>query len=277
MTTTLKTRDNSFDRYRVAPGAKVNLAKYDPQDSHAFSKDKKAAHKALEDFDQELDALQELLYAGHKHKILIVLEGMDTSGKDGVIRHVFRGVNPQGVKVSSFKQPTAQELDHDFLWRIHPGVPGKGEIVIFNRSHYEDILVARVHGLVPEKIIENRYDNINNFEKMLVDEGATILKFFLHISKDEQKERLEERLRDKSKHWKFSASDVKERKFWDAYIKAYELALSHTSTTYAPWYVVPANKKWYRNLVTASVIVDTLKGFKMHFPQVDLKDVKIED
>jgi PPK2 family polyphosphate:nucleotide phosphotransferase len=277
MNTSEKIENNPFQRYRVAPGTKVNLAKYDPQDSRAFSKDKKAAQKVLEKLDQELDALQELLYAEHKHKILIVLEGMDTSGKDGVIRHVFRGVNPQGVRVSSFKQPTTQELDHDFLWRIHPGVPGKGEIVIFNRSHYEDILVARVHRLAPEKVIENRYENINNFEKMLGDEGTTILKFFLHISKEEQKERLKERLKDKSKHWKFSASDVNERKFWNAYIKAYELALSRTSTAYAPWYVVPANKKWYRNLVTASIIVDTLKGLKMRFPQIDLKNVKIED
>jgi len=277
MATLSKILNHSFDRYCITPDTKVNLAKFDPQDAHAFDKDKKAAQKVLGDLDQELDYLQELLYAEHKHKILIVLEGMDTSGKDGVIRHVFKGVNPQGVKVASFKQPTARELDHDFLWRIHPDVPGKGEIVIFNRSHYEDILVARVHGLVPEKVIENRYENINNFEKMLGNEGTTILKFFLHISKEEQKERLKERLKDKSKHWKFSASDVNERKFWDSYVKAYELALSRTSTVYAPWYVVPADKKWYRNLVTASVIVDTLKGFNMHFPQVDLKNVKIED
>jgi PPK2 family polyphosphate:nucleotide phosphotransferase len=195
-----------------------------------------------------------------------------------VIRHVFDGVNPQGVKVASFKKPTPRELAHDYLWRIHPHTPGDGEIVIFNRSHYEDVLVVRVHGLVPADVWERRYDHINAFERLLADEGTTILKFFLHISKEEQRERLQARLDDPGKHWKFSLGDLDERARWDDYVAAYEAMLSKTSTPWAPWYVVPADRKWYRNLVIARVMVDTLEGLEMQYPPAedDLDGVVIE-
>jgi PPK2 family polyphosphate:nucleotide phosphotransferase len=203
---------------------------------------------------------------------------MDTSGKDGVIRHVFEGVNPQGVRVASFKVPTPQELDHDYLWRVHQHTPGRGEIVIFNRSHYEDVLVVRVHNLVPPEVWGRRYEQINAFERTLVEEGATILKFFLHISLDEQKERLQARLEDPEKRWKFAIGDLKERKRWPDYMQAYQDVLSRTSTQHAPWYIVPANSKWYRNLVIASVIVQTLKRLEMQYPDPEegLDEVKIE-
>jgi PPK2 family polyphosphate:nucleotide phosphotransferase len=229
--------------------------------------DKNEAKEALEALTGELEALQELLYAERKHKLLVVLQGMDTSGKDGTIRHVFEGVNPQGVRVASFKVPTPIELDHDYLWRVHLQTPGRGEVVIFNRSHYEDVLVVRVHQLVPEEVWKRRYDQINAFERLLADEGTTILKFFLHISLDEQKRRLQERLDDPTKHWKFATGDLAERKLWSAYQEAYEDALGKTSTEWAPWYIVPADRKWFRNLVIASVIVETLKGLKMSYPQ----------
>ena len=191
---------------------------------------------------------------------------MDTGGKDGVIREVFQGVNPQGVKVASFKAPTAEELDHDYLWRVHKHVPGRGELTIFNRSHYEDVLVVRVHRLVEKGVWKKRYDQINAFEKMLAEEGVTIAKFFLHITKEEQQQRLQSRLDDSTKHWKFNPGDLKERELWDAYMEAYEDLLGKTSSREAPWYIVPSNRKWYRNLVVASVLVELLKGLKMSFP-----------
>lgn len=197
---------------------------------------------------------------------MIVLQGMDTSGKDGVIRSVFDGVNPQGVKVASFKVPTEEELSHDYLWRIHKQVPGKGEIVVFNRSQYEDVLVVRVHQLVPDKVWRKRFDQINDFEKMLADNGTTILKFFLHIDLDEQKARLQERLDDPAKRWKFRADDLKERKLWGEYTRAFEDVLNKTSTEWAPWYVIPANRNWYRNLVISTILVDRLKELKMEYP-----------
>ena len=218
------------------------------------------------------------MYAEQKHKVLVVLQGMDTSGKDGVIRHVFEGVNPQGVKVASFKVPTPEELAHDYLWRIHKQTPGKGELVIFNRSHYEDVLVVRVHDLVEKDVWSRRYDQINHFERMLADEGTIILKFFLHISLDEQKKRLQDRLDNPDKHWKFSVGDLKERKLWSEYVKAYEDVLQKTSTEWAPWYLVPANHKWYRDLVIGTILVDTLKGLNMKYPQPadDLSKIVIE-
>jgi PPK2 family polyphosphate:nucleotide phosphotransferase len=202
---------------------------------------------------------------------------MDTSGKDGTIRHVFEGVNPQGVQVASFKIPTTDELDHDYLWRAHACVPAKGEIVIFNRSHYEDVLIVRVHNLVPTEVWKRRYKQIRDFEKMLVEEGTTIIKFFLHISSDEQKERLQARLEDPEKRWKFNSGDLLERKRWDEYMAAYEDAIRETSTDVAPWNIVPSNQNWYRNLVVAQTIVDTLKGLKMEYPQPreDLKGIVI--
>jgi PPK2 family polyphosphate:nucleotide phosphotransferase len=221
----------------------------------------------LKELNGELQTLQELLYAENKHKVLVVLQAMDTGGKDGTIRRVFDGVNPQGVKVASFKVPTPEELAHDFLWRVHKLVPGRGEMVIFNRSHYEDVLVVRVHGLVPEPVWKRRYDQINDFERMLAETGTAILKFFLYIDLDEQKERLQARLDDPTKHWKFNVGDLAERKLWNEYIKAYEDVLERTSTEYAPWYVVPANRKWYRDLVISTVLVETLKGLKMEYPK----------
>ncbi len=267
-----------MNRYRVRPNSNVDLSKYDPKDTSAYQGEKDEAKEELDALTDRLEVLQELLYAEHKHKLLVVLQGMDTSGKDGVIRHVFEGVNPQGVQVASFKVPTPEELDHDYLWRVHKHTPGRGEIVIFNRSHYEDVLVVRVHGLVPEERWKLRYQQINDFERTLAEEGTTLLKFFLHIDQDEQKERLQARLDDPNKHWKFSLGDLKERKRWDDYRRAYEDALGKTSTKFAPWYIVPSNRKWYRNLVIASVIVETLEGLEMHFPepQDDLSQVVIE-
>jgi PPK2 family polyphosphate:nucleotide phosphotransferase len=256
-----------MDKYRVKPGETLNLKQQDPNDKSLFPISKKEGKKLLLQLNQELEALQELLYAEYKHKLLIVLQAMDTGGKDGVIRHVFEGVNPQGVKVASFKVPTRQELDHDFLWRIHKHTPEKGQIVIFNRSHYEDVLVVRVHNLVPEEVWSRRYEHIRSFEKMLADEGTTILKFYLHIDQEEQKERLQARLDDPSKNWKFSIGDLDERKLWDQYLAAFEDALVNTTTEAAPWYVVPANRKWYRNLVISTIIIEKLKSLKMSYPE----------
>lgn len=254
-------------RYRVEPGKKISLDKLDPNDSKAFKGDKEKGLKSLVKLNQELQVLQELLYAEQKHKVLIVLQATDTGGKDGAIRRVFDGVNPQGVKVASFKVPTAEELAHDFLWRVHKVTPGLGEMVIFNRSHYEDVLVVRVHGYAPEEVWKKRYDQINEFERLLAESGTTILKFFLHIDLDEQKERLQARLDDPTKTWKFRLGDLEERKLWGDYMQAYEDALNKTSTEYAPWYVVPANRKWYRDLVISTVLVDTLKKLKMEYPK----------
>ena len=267
-----------MDRYRVKPGSKVRLAEIDPADTSGFKGDKAKSAKVLTYLTRRLDAFQELLYAEHKHKVLIVLQGMDTSGKDGTIRHVFEGVNPQGVRVASFKVPSIEEQEHDYLWRIHQQTPGSGEMVIFNRSHYEDVLVVRVHELVPEKVWKKRFDQINAFEKNLAAEGTVILKFFLHIDLDAQKQRLQSRLDNDSKHWKFNSADLKERKLWDLYMQAYEDVLSRTSTDYAPWYIVPASHKWYRNLVVASVIDNTLAGLKMKYPPAEegLGAIKIE-
>jgi PPK2 family polyphosphate:nucleotide phosphotransferase len=268
-------KPKDFHRYRVKPSSKLALKDSEADKTGDFSGTKEDAEKTLLELNKKLDELQELLYAEHRHKLLIVLQGMDTAGKDGVIRRVFQGVNPQSVKVSSFKRPTAVELDHDYLWRIHPCVPGKGEMVIFNRSHYEDVLVVRVHNLVSKIVWNARYESINHFEKMLALEGVTILKFFLHISKEEQKKRLQARLDDKKKHWKFNPADLPERRLWEDYRKAYEDVLSKTSTDYAPWYIVPSNKKWYRNLMVASLVVEALEGLNMKFPKGDFDPAKI--
>lgn len=266
-----------MDIYRVKPGSRVELGKIDPEDRKGFSGDKKEANVHIAKLSEKLEQLQELLYAEHKHKLLIVLQGMDTSGKDGTIRHVFQAVDPLGVRVVSYKAPTAEELDHDYLWRVHRQVPGKGETVIFNRSHYEDVLVVRVHNLVPSEEWSKRYDQINAFEKLLADEGTSILKFFLYISKEEQKKRLQARLDDATKQWKFNAADLKERERWTDYMTAYEDALSKTSTDWSPWYIVPANVKWYRNLVIATTIMNALEGLHMKYPtpDVDLSQVRI--
>ena len=267
-----------MERYRIPEGQKVRLSDWDPADTSGFKGKKKDGLEELSSLRETLDPLQEKLYAEHKHKVLVVLQGIDTSGKDGTIRRVFEGVNPQGVRVARFREPTPEELDHDFLWRVHKQVPGRGEIVIFNRSHYEGVLVERVHKLVSKDVWRRRYGQINDFEKLLSEDGTTILKFYLHIDKDEQKQRLQDRLDEADKHWKFNPADLKERKWWDVYMQAYQDVLSKTSTSWAPWYIVPANHKWYRNLVVANTLVETLKGLDMHYPQAvdDLDKIKIE-
>ena len=254
-------------KYLISPNAKVDLEKIDPSEIDAKYEDKEATKNKALALNRKLEELQEALYAQSQHKVLIILQGMDTSGKDGVIRHVFEGVNPQGVRVASFKQPSTEETTHDYLWRIHKQTPANGEIVIFNRSHYEDVLIVRVHQLVPDHIWKSRFEQINNFEKMLANEGTTILKFYLHINKEEQKQRLQARLDDKKKQWKFCQADVEERKYWNDYLAAYEDVLNKTSTSYAPWYIIPSNKKWYRNFVIASTIVDVLNTLDIKYPK----------
>jgi len=267
-----------MDRYRVKPGKRVNLKEWDPGDISALDGSEEEAEDRLVKLNRQLEDLQELLYAEGKRRLLVVLQAMDTGGKDGTIRHVFEGVNPLGVKVASFKVPTQEELGHDFLWRVHKQTPAMGEITIFNRSHYEDVLVVRVHRLVLAEVWRGRYARINDFERMLSEEGTTILKFFLHISKGEQKKRLQARLDERHKRWRFNIGDLKERKLWPAYMRAYEDAISKTSTRWAPWYVVPADHKWYRNLVVATIMVETLKSLKMRYPEPkeDLDRVAIE-
>ena len=253
--------------YKIGPKRKITLSEMDPNDTSEFGGTKKEGLQKLVALNKKLENLQEILYAEHKHRLLIVIQAMDTGGKDGTIRSVFDGVNPQGVRVASFKTPTPEELDHDYLWRIHKQTPAKGEIVIFNRSHYEDVLVVRVHQLAAKEIWQKRYRQINQFEKQLSDEGTTILKFFLHIDLDEQKQRLLERIQDPTKQWKFNPGDLEERKLWHQYMEAYEDAINKTSTSWAPWYVIPANRNWYRNLMVADMIVDTLQRMKIRYPQ----------
>lgn len=260
----------------VKPGDKIRLRDFDPDDTGLAPGDKDVCAARSAKFAERIGELQELLYADHRYKILIVLQGMDTSGKDGTVRHVMRGVSPSSVRAVSFKKPTQIELEHDFLWRVHAQTPAAGEIVIFNRSHYEDVLVVRVHELVPKKVWRERYDHINEFERTLADSDTVILKFFLHISKEEQRERLQARIEDPTKRWKFQHGDLEERKLWDDYMQAYGDVLQKTSTEWAPWTVVPANKKWYRNYVVAKVIVDALEDLKMKYPSPDVSEVVIK-
>ncbi len=261
----------------VKPGAKVSLKDYDPADTGSYKSHEDAA-EPLQAHLSELIKLQNLLYAENKRSLLIVLQGMDTSGKDGTIRHVMSGLSPLGVQVHAFKAPTQEDLDHDFLWRVHKVVPPLGTIGIFNRSHYEDVLVVRVHDLVKPKVWKDRFKQINQFERTLVKNNTILLKFFLHISADEQKKRLEERLADPTRYWKFSMHDVEERRYWDDYQKAYEDALEKCSTKHAPWHIVPADHKWYRNLVVAEAIVKALRDLDMKYPDaaVDLTRIVIE-
>lgn len=267
-----------YPRYRVRPGQPMVLAELNPNESNAYQ-NKKDAEQELEKQRQRLQELQARLFAEQKQSLLIVLQAIDTGGKDGTIKHVFQGVNPQGCQVWSFKQPSVEELNHDFLWRYHQRTPGRGMIAIFNRSHYEDVLVTRVKQLVPEEIWRERYQLINEFEHMLALNHIMVLKFFLHISKDEQKRRLESRLAEPDKRWKFSVNDVKERLLWDDYQMAFQDAINSCSTEYAPWYVVPANKKWYRNLVVARTIADTLEAMNPQYPAEPpgLDDIVIPD
>ena len=246
--------------YRIEGSKPIRLADIDPEDDAGL--DREQGEEELSLLSERLTRLQELLYTAADHSVLVVLQGRDTSGKDGTIKTVMGPLNSLGCTVSSFKVPTEKELAHDFLWRVHQQTPGLGEITIFNRSHYEDVLVVRVHKLVPEPVWQKRFDHINAFEKLLTDNKTILLKFYLHISKKEQEQRLLEREEDPKKYWKLSAGDWKERQHWDNYTEAYEDAINRCATPDAPWFVVPANKKWFRNLAVAEAIVDALKPYE---------------
>jgi PPK2 family polyphosphate:nucleotide phosphotransferase len=267
-----------MQHYRVTDGKDFTLAKWDPGDTGDFDGGKSEGRARLAKLTGRLDELQDTFYADGRHKLLVVLQGTDTSGKGGAIRKTFEGLNPAGVHVASFKAPTDAELAHDFLWRIHPHVPANGQIAIFDRSHYEDVLIVRVHDLVPRARWQARYAHIRNFEKMLADEGTVILKFFLHISKDEQAERLRARLDDPTKNWKFRTADLEEREHWGDYEEAYEDMVRRTAAKHAPWIVVPANRKWYRDLVICQTLIDTLEGLKLRYPEPaeDLSGITVE-
>ncbi|GFO55278.1 hypothetical protein GMSM_22850 [Geomonas sp. Red276] len=261
-------------RFMVEPGEKVKLNKIDPsfKDRH---QDHASAREEIDGYTSRLRELQYLLYAEGRHSLLIILQAMDAGGKDGTINHVLGNMNPQGARVCTFKTPTHKELAHDFLWRIHQEVPAAGEVVVFNRSQYEDVLIARVHQLVPKKVWSERYRLINDFEQLLAENGTRILKFYLHISKEEQLRRFRQRLEDPARHWKISEADYREREHWEAYQEAYEDALSLCSTPHAPWFVIPADHKWFRNLAVSQIVVRTMESLKMSFPEpaVDLADI----
>ncbi len=256
---------NVLKKYAITPDRKFDLKDFDPNDHGSF-RDKEDALEDIEKDRLKLIELQERLYAEKQRSLLIVLQGMDTSGKDGTIRHVMSGVNPQGVQVNGFEVPSNEDLAHDYLWRVHKAAPARGRIGIFNRSHYEDVLVVRVHSLVPKKVWQKRYAQINDFEQMLSESGTTVIKCFLYIDKDEQKKRLQEKLDDPQKNWKFQKSDLNERKFWDDYMQAYTDAINKCSTSIAPWIVVPANRKWYRNFVIMHAVVETLEQMNPQYP-----------
>ena len=263
------------ERFMIKPDSKVRLAQIDPGGAHVSEAD---AVASLEADKARLHELQALLYAENARALLVCLQGMDTSGKDGTISHIFGAMNPQGCRVTSFKRPSAEELSHDFLWRVHRATPAKGEVGLFNRSHYEDVLVVRVHELVPKSVWSKRYDRINAFEEGLAAEGTHIIKFFLHISKHEQLKRFKARLDEPAKRWKISEADYAERKHWDDYIEAYDDALSRCSTKHAPWFVIPADHKWFRNFAVARIVVEQLEALGMHYPKpaVDLDRIRKE-
>ena len=267
---------NNRDRFLVKPGAKFRIGAIDPA-YHGKRESQNEAQPELDRALKEIDDLQMQMYAEHRHSLLIVLQGMDASGKDGVIRHVFSGMNPLGCSAAAFKQPTPIELEHDFLWRVHPHTPARGQVAIFNRSHYEDVLVARVHRIVPKKIWQQRYKTINAFERLLArDNDTTVLKFFLHISADEQLARFEKRLDDQQRQWKISEADYAEREHWDEYMEAFEEAIRETSTVDAPWYVIPANHKWFGRLAISEIIVDAMEQMKISMPRptVDVEEIR---
>jgi PPK2 family polyphosphate:nucleotide phosphotransferase len=252
---------------RVRPGRPIHLGDVDPDDNGGFA-DKKAARVSLERDLERLRERQRLLYADGRYALLVVLQAMDTGGKDGAVRHVMSGLNPSGCTVTSFKAPCPHDLAHDFLWRIHRETPARGVIGVFNRSHYEDVLVVRVRELVPSAVWKERYQQINEFERMLTENGTRIVKFYLHISKGEQKRRLRERLSDPQKNWKFSEGDLAERKLWPRYAEAYEDAINRCSTEWAPWYVVPANVKWARDAMIARVLLETMDSMRLRWPKI---------
>jgi len=254
------------NQFLLRPGRKFRLRDFDPDDTSGFKKDQHFDAE-LKKLLERLDKLQYLLYASKQFALLIVLQAMDTGGKDGTIRHVMSGVNPQGCKVTSFKAPTPEEGLHDFLWRVYRAVPERGEIGIFNRSHYEDVLIARVHKMVPKSVITKRYKDINRFEKILVENDVKVLKFFLHISRGEQLKRFTQRLEDPTKQWELSPADFHERKYWNQYMTAYEKMLNSCSTKWAPWYLIPANHKWFRNLAISHIIVKALEDMDLKLPK----------
>ncbi len=266
---------NYATQFLIEPGSTVRLAKLDPSYKGPHETHEKAGPEIARQVER-IDRLQFLLYADAGQSLLIVLQALDAAGKDGTIRHLFSGMNPQGTSVANFKQPSREELAHDFLWRAHQRAPGRGEVVIFNRSHYEDVLIVRVHNLVPRPIWSKRYELINNFEKTLAENGTRILKFYLHISPDEQLARFKQRLDDTARHWKISESDYTERELWPKYIEAYEEAIEKTSTACAPWYVIPSNHKWFRNLAISEIVADTMDdmGLKLPAPHVDIADIR---
>ncbi|HWG86118.1 MAG TPA: polyphosphate kinase 2 family protein [Deinococcales bacterium] len=270
------------DTLRVRPVQPVRLARLDPGDTGPLKGDaaKEAAREAAARHSTRIAELQERLYASRARSLLVVLQAMDTGGKDGTIKNVFAGVNPQGVIITSFKAPTYEELAHDFLWRVHARTPARGMIGVFNRSHYEDVLVTRVHGLVSDDEARRRFASIRDFERLLCESGTTLVKFFLHISREEQRERLQARIDEPDKRWKFDSNDLVERRHWDEYQRYYEEAINATSEEHAPWYVVPADHKWYRNLVVSQVLVETLEALKLSFPPtpvgIDFDKLKVE-
>lgn len=268
----------NLDQYRVSP-KKFSLKNYKSDDKSERTGDKAQDALELEKLATEINALQDILHAQAKHKVLLLIQGMDASGKDGTIKHVFSECDPLGIRLASFKAPTPEELAHDYLWRVHAQVPQKGEIVIFNRSHYEDVLIVKVHDWIDAAECERRYAQINDFERMLAETGTVIIKCYLHISKEEQKQRMLERLNDPTKTWKFNPNDLKERDLWGKYMQAYENAMRATSTDYAPWYVVPADSKTNRNLLISRLLLNALKGLKLVYPPVpaEYKNIEIKD
>jgi PPK2 family polyphosphate:nucleotide phosphotransferase len=266
---------NYIKKFRVEPGSKVKLGKVDAgfKDRH---ESQEQALPEIEAYDQKLHDLQYLMYAEGERSLLICLQGRDAAGKDGTINHVLGAMNPQGCTVTGFKVPSQEEAAHDFLWRYHRATPARGHVAIFNRSHYEDVLVQRVHNMVPKKIWSARYEHINNFEKVLYDNGTHILKFYLHIDPDEQLERFKQRIDDPARHWKISNGDYAERPYWDAYTEAFEDALSKCSTEHAPWFIIPSNHKWFRNLAISRIVTEVLGSLNMQFPEptVDIGEIK---
>ena len=266
---------NYREQFGVVPGRHIQLQDFDPKNAD-HDGGKKDAHDTLKKLKERMDEMQFQLYSEQKRSILVCLQALDAGGKDGVIRHVMGAMNPQGCRVVGFKEPSSEELAHDFLWRIEHQVPRRGEVVVFNRSHYEDVLIARVHDLVPESVWSKRYEQINDFERRLAENGTHILKFFLHISKDEQLERFKDRLDDPTRHWKISDADYSERKYWDDYEAAYDAVLSKCSTRHAPWFVIPSDRKWFRNLAIAQIIVETMEDLKIEVPKptVDIEEIR---
>jgi PPK2 family polyphosphate:nucleotide phosphotransferase len=267
---------NYLKKFIVEPGSKIRLKHFDPG-YHGKDESHENALPEIQKYVEKMQQLQYLMYAERKHSLLVVLQGLDAAGKDGVVRHIFTGMNPAGCVVSDFKQPTPEELAHDFLWRVHPHVPAKGSVAIFNRSHYEDVLVVRVHELVPEKLWSKRYDEINEFEKLIAKQNnTTVLKFFLHISREEQLARFAKRLDDPARQWKISESDYKERDYWGDYTEAFEDVLNKTSTQCAPWFVIPSNHKWFRDLAVSQIIARTMEDMDMQFPKptVNLAEIR---